>query len=285
MRALVVLAAMCASLACRVAPHPADPRAPRSSVARELVAAPAVRVELLRVNGASIPDRAWERALATLARQLSGPIEVRDAGAITLPAGADGRLAAPFEWPIAADGRAVVERAIEGTDAWLELLRGDEPVALVSVGPDGSHHATPIVPRDALFVVVLPRDAGRSGLHGWCKRTMRFDAATKRYLEGGALIVIQANSIRAHAWWPVSATRLFEHTLVHELGHALGLPADPARTWNGPHGGPHCTHPRCALYPAFDWRSLVSGVVDGWPLDWCAPCRAELARARGGDAR
>ncbi len=280
MRAAAILALLLAlSSSCRVPAHAPDARAERKSIARELVNAPVVHVELVRVNGAAIPEVAWSHALATLGRHVRGEIVVHEREPLTLGVGGKNTLFEAFEWPLDVDAAQLVERELVA-GAWYELSHDGEPIATVSVGPDGTRHATPIAPRDTLLVAVLPRDPSMGSLHGWCRPTSRIEHESGRFVSGGSLIVLQSDVILAHAWWPVSAEKLFEHTLVHELGHALGLPADPARTWIGPHSGAHCTHPECALYPAFDWRAVLSGILHGWPLDFCEACKAEIAAAR-----
>ncbi|MBK7876925.1 MAG: hypothetical protein IPJ77_14465 [Planctomycetes bacterium] len=273
-----------ASTGCRAAPHAPDARARVTRVDARLVNAASVRVELVRVNGVRVADEAWSRALATLRACVAGPVEVVEHAPLALPANERGELLAPFEWPVVAPGErdpnAVVERELL-PGAWSALERERELVGLVSFDPDGARSTWPVVAPNVLLVALVRRDAGARELHGWCRPLYALDAGGA-LVPSGSLIVLQTDVIAARASWLVSETKLAQHTLVHEFGHALGLPVDPGRAWIGPHFGAHCTVPRCVLYPAFDWRSVWSGVLDGWPLEFCAACRGELAAVRVG---
>ncbi|MFO1011202.1 MAG: hypothetical protein U1F29_14150 [Planctomycetota bacterium] len=276
---IVLLALACA--ACRVAPHAADPRAPVVGVDAALVNSPRVEVRVLHVNGAEVPGKAWERALATLRHALAGHVDVVEAGRIVLPADERGALREPFTWPVFAaeelEAGRVVRREL-AAGAWNAFVRDGEVVALEALDPDGVASVRPVVAQNVLLVAFVPRDADAGTLLGTCTPLYRFEAGTME--RSGHSIVVQVDALRSRATWFGSAATLAEHTLVHEFGHALGLPADPARAWIGPHFGAHCTQPDCALYPALDWRSASSALLHGWPLDWCEDCRAELAAAR-----
>lgn len=285
--------ALCAALACvacRVPPHAPQPVDPLGlgaarGVRAEFVAAPQLRITRLSVNGRELSARTWERVLARLQREITGEIALEDAAPLELPARGDGTLAAPFEWPTHGAGEltsgSVVRRElVPGT--WFEYVRGVEVIALESVTQDGAPVRTPIVEPQRVLVAIVPRDPASAGLLGLHERLLRSEGGA--LLDSGSLIVIQADALAARANWFVSRPQLEEHVLLHEFAHALGVPGDPQRTWRGPHRGAHCTRPECVLYPALDWRSLLSGLVNGWPLELCDACRSELAQARGAAA-
>lgn len=281
--------ALCAALACvgcHVAPHspePADPLGLGGSrgVHAEFVAAPQLRITRLSVNGRQLSQRTWERVLARVEREITGEILLDDAAPLELPARGDGTLAAPFEWPThgadeLSSGAVVRRELVPGT--WFEYARGAEVIALEGATQERTFVRTPVVEPQRVLVAVVPRDPASPGFLGLHQRLMRLDAGALR--DSGSLIVIQVDALAARSNWFVSRAQLEEHVLMHEFAHALGVPGDPQRTWRGPHRGAHCTRPECVLYPAFDWRALLSGLLNGWPLELCDACRNELAQAR-----
>lgn len=280
------LCAALACLACRVtahAPEPVDPLGlggPRA-VRADFIAAPRLLITRLSVNGRQLSERTWERVLARVRREISGELALDDAAPLELPARGDGALAAPFEWPThSADelaSGAVVRRELV-PDTWFEYARGAEIVALEAVSHDGALLRTPVVEPQRVLVAIVPRDPASPGLLGLHERLTRLQRGVVH--DSGSLIVIQADALAARSNWFVSRAQLEEHVLMHEFAHALGVPVDPARAWRGPHRGAHCTRPECVLYPALDWRSLLSGLFHGWPLELCDACRSELAQAR-----
>lgn len=66
---------------------------------------------------------------------------------------------------------------------------------------------------------------------------------------------------------------LWEHVLLHELSHALHVPASPTHAWSQR----HCTRAECVLYPRLDPRSFLETVRSAgraWSL--CELCSAEI---------
>ena len=251
----------------------------------DLVAAPQLRVTRLSVNGRQLSERSWQRVLARLQSDLMGQILVEDAAPLELPAGEDGALIAPFSWPThsaedLAGGSVTRREVVPGT--WFEYARGGETIALETVAQDGVLQSTPVVEPHRVLVAVVSRDPESPGLLGRHRSLTRLDGLS--ILQSGSLIVIQADALAARATWFASRTRLEEYVLMHEFAHALGVPVDPQRTWQGPHSGAHCTRPECVLYPTLDWRSLLSGAINGWPLELCDACHGELAQARAAAA-
>lgn len=281
--------AICAALACvacSVAPHAPEPvdsfglGGPRG-VRSDFIEAPQLRITRLSVNGRALSERTWERVLTRLRRELRGEIALDEAAALALSAGADGTLAAPFEWPThrpeeLASGAIVRRELVPGT--WFEYARGAEVIALETVTQDGAFARTPVVEAQRVLVAIVPRDPASPRIVGLHERLKRLESGLLH--DSGSLIVIQSDALAARSNWFVSRAQLEEHVLMHEFAHALGVPVDPDRTWRGPHRGAHCTRPECVLYPALDWRSLLSGLFNGWPLELCEACRGELAQAR-----
>jgi hypothetical protein len=95
------------------------------------------------------------------------------------------------------------------------------------------------------------------------------------------IVVLHDEAIARRSGLFVKREKLYEWTLTHEIGHALGVPAANSHTWVVPGlGGNHCTHPECVMYTGFDWRVLWTGIVRGWPIDFCRQCTEELRQAR-----
>jgi hypothetical protein len=95
------------------------------------------------------------------------------------------------------------------------------------------------------------------------------------------IVVLKPETVAHRSGLFVSAAKLSEWTLTHELGHVLNVPASNTHAWIVPGlGGNHCTHPECVMYTGFDWRVLWTGIVRGWPMDFCELCSAEIRAAR-----
>ena len=75
----------------------------------------------------------------------------------------------------------------------------------------------------------------------------------------------------------VSRETFWQIVMLHELCHALGVPADRSHTWS--YG--HCTNPECILYRRVDTRSVLTAILRlGPPLDLCKKCREEIRKAQ-----
>lgn len=100
-----------------------------------------------------------------------------------------------------------------------------------------------------------------------------------------SLIVVRGKRLEESAgrYWVVSRRAVWRDVLVHEMGHALGVPGAAGHLAQG-----HCTNPECALYQDTDWRFILTAAMRlGPPTALCRECRAELAeqrRAGGGEA-
>ena len=81
--------------------------------------------------------------------------------------------------------------------------------------------------------------------------------------------------------WLLPEWRLEEQTLIHEYGHALGLPS-PDHQFE--FGGAHCVRPDCAL--TLPWpRAILYGALHTFILgeyleDYCEECRRAIAEAK-----
>ena len=90
--------------------------------------------------------------------------------------------------------------------------------------------------------------------------------------------VIRYNEHKIHksAFLFLTKREVWEIVLLHEFGHALGVPSDPSRTWSDS----HCTNPSCVMYPRPDFRSICAFLFHGYPTDFCAQCKVELQTAK-----
>ncbi|MDX2131457.1 MAG: hypothetical protein SFY69_05355 [Planctomycetota bacterium] len=94
-----------------------------------------------------------------------------------------------------------------------------------------------------------------------------------------AVVVVMPEGIARRSGFFVRPSKLWEWTLVHEMGHVLGVPASSSHAWDVEGLGVHCTNPGCVMYTGFDWRVLWTGIVRGWPLEFCEDCARELREA------
>lgn len=77
---------------------------------------------------------------------------------------------------------------------------------------------------------------------------------------------------------PMTSRETFwQMVTLHELCHALRVPAHKSHSWSDG----HCTNPRCILYPKVDGRSISASILHlGPPLGLCKECQAEIRKAR-----
>lgn len=277
----VVLAAWAGG--CSVSPRAADPAFGDREVNAELINTPVIRVEVLRVNDAWMPGNALERSLRYIEGLIAGQFEIVDRGVVLLQEDADGRLSKPFSWPLMEDGRAVSPEDF-GADRVFRLSHAEGGVqgAVLVDYSGGEVKMEPLAAPGTVLMVVMPRDYAAGGVTGYHRSLARLDEAGEVVSGGGSMIVLQRRAIVEKSGGLVERSKLWEWTITHELGHALRVPAQAERMWSGPHPGAHCTRPECVMYAAADWRSVMSGLVNGWPLRFCGPCEGEIGAARAG---
>ena len=116
---------------------------------------------------------------------------------------------------------------------------------------------------DHITIVVWPKAAA-----------LRHSGIYRRFKDGGQLISYYREGVEKYAGL-VSYETLWEIVLLHELGHAIGVPAD------GSHAEEtgHCTN-HCVMYREPDVRSAVMFLLHGWNRDFCPACKSEMQRAK-----
>lgn len=260
---------------CAVPPARPDPDASSGRVAAAQLNAPAFRLHLLEVGGATIPPAAIEGAVRTLQPYFAGPIQViRHA-----PTAAFDWDAGPF--PVREDGRFLTAADLgpDGERRLASPVDGLLGIAGIPQVDDGveSMRILPLIEPGVALVCIMPGPSEGRGVTGYATLAARHP---DRAMHTGA-VVLQDSVIRARSNWFISRTKLYQWTLTHELGHVLGVPADRSHIRTVPGlGGNHCTHPECVMYTGVDWRIVVSGLLHGWPMDLCAVCQDELRSAR-----
>lgn len=281
--ALIMLMSVCAG--CRVPPRAGDPTLPERSVNRELLIGAKIYVHIAELGDARLPIRALDQSLATLKRHLHRPIEVvrHPPIAVDQPESDDIELAAEF--PVF-DGDRLITRADFSPKSSVgpplrELRLRESKAGLlgvaclqeVSADHPGWSRLQPIVEPSAILVMAVPGNRSGSGHTGWTTSVLTDDLTSRR-----GLVVLRQSAIERHASLMVPAERLWTWTLTHELGHVLGIPVGNEHSCvvRG-YGGIHCTRPECVMSTGVDWRTVVSGVLRGWPLDYCDSCSAEIA--------
>ncbi len=90
-------------------------------------------------------------------------------------------------------------------------------------------------------------------------------------------IAINAKTCNKHASSIpfVTSEKLTTLVILHELCHALQVPARKEHQINGNEG--HCSNPDCILYPRIDCHSAFSAILHlGPPTKLCKQCREEV---------
>jgi hypothetical protein len=102
--------------------------------------------------------------------------------------------------------------------------------------------------------------------------------------EAGSIpvILLFTDEIRRDAVLWVNAAKVERATLVHELGHLLGLVSNPEHTQRGhPH---HCTEPQCVMNRPHAGSSFYNAPAAFFlgriPDDYCRRCRADIERVQ-----
>jgi hypothetical protein len=260
---------------CAAPPHPADATLTSSEIRADLFTAPQVRLHRYSAAGARIPDAAFTEAVATIERHLGRGIEVIDHGEQAGGWSADGPTA-----PIQDGGRAVSVSDVAAAGGRYTLAAADHGIVGVAdrsslPGHEGEpSRLLPLAEDGTIIVVEWPGTEDGGGVTGF----------TSMLVIGSELkpgvVVLCRSAIHRRSNWFVSESKLTRWTLTHEIGHVLGVPASSTHKWIVPGLGVHCTHPECVMYTGVDWRVVVTGLLKGWPLDFCDPCKAELERAR-----
>lgn len=260
---------------CAVPPAAPDPQAESGRVAAAQINAPAFRLHIMEIGGVTIPMQAVERSIRTLQPHLAGPVEIIhhpaqatfnwDAGAFPIRDG--DRTVLPHDLPPAGPYRLASPNV--GLTGGVGLPASD--------GETDSLRLIPLIEPGVALIAVMPGPAEGRGVTGYATLAARDpDQALIR-----GVVVMNDSVIRARANWFIPRTKLYQWTLTHELGHVLGVPADRShiRQVQGLNGN-HCTHPECVMYTGVDWRVIVSGLLHGWPMNFCEVCRQELRAAR-----
>lgn len=254
----LVVGALCAVGlgGCAAPPAKPDPEVEVRGIHVAILRAPRVVVEIVRVNDVVVPEVELARSLARFETLIGVPLEVVDHGRVALDCEPDGRLLRATRWPVTPEGE----------------LRPPLPPGHFELGPE----AEPAHIRVLFIERPAREDIFAKPVFGFHRRL----PAGEDEPRGGSLVVIQCGVIadRTNAFIPYA--KALEWTITHELGHAIDVPADPSRAWQGPGFGTHCTRPECVMYTGRDWRLVWTAMVRGWPMDYCGPCRDEVRLAR-----
>ncbi|MBL9000257.1 MAG: hypothetical protein JNK25_03890 [Phycisphaerae bacterium] len=265
--------------ACTVPPRAAAPDIDSGAVREGFFRYPVVYLHVFAVNEAVIPPDALGRSVATIERHLGRRVEVIDHGSEQVPMTADNELArVPVFPPRDTSGRVIAAADVPLLfDKPLRGLLGAAAVGHRMLSTDSPEPIIrPIIEENVIIVVALPGPSGGVGVTGYASVV---PVRTPKELRTG-VVFLNASVIHRRSSWLVSKSRLYEWTLTHELGHVLGVPASNSHIWAVPGLGPHCTHPECVMYTGLDWRVVLSGVLNGWPLDFCDGCASELRSVR-----
>lgn len=270
--------AMISAVGCAVPPHAANPSLSSSPVRADYFRAPVVRIHIQMYEGTSIPREAVWGTVRTLERHLGRPIEIVCHTPVVYPTDPDEfRAVAPF--PVR-DGERIVGTA-DVAAVHPEPYRLEQPCeglvgALGNQLASGQWQVWPLLEPGTILVMVLPGSEDGRGVTG-------HTAGAAFEPDGGyatGTAVLCQGPIEERSNWFVSEAKLWEWTLTHEIGHILHVPSDQEHKWIVPGLGIHCTHPECVMYTGIDWRVVLSGLLHGWPLDFCEVCSEEMKKAR-----
>lgn len=270
-----VMLALLHAAGCAVPPRAADPEIPSNPVRHAHWTVPSIRLHIVPVNGAHLPERALAASITTIERHTGLAVEVHRRDSVTV------RM---DNHP--GDVRPVPVRAADVTEhlddylaarPWTFLFESDRRAPAPRDPTTYQWNALP----GEILIAVLPGHPDGSGSTGY---------ATVAHIEPSRdtlvyVVALRQSAIHRRSGFLVNRNRLWEWTLTHEIGHILGVPARNSHIWFVPGLGPHCTHPECVMYTGFDWRVLVSGLLHGWPLDFCRHCASELREAREASLR
>jgi len=262
---------------CRVPPRAGDPTIQAPSVNEAAFRQQVIYLHVVGVDGAEVPSRAVERSVKTISKHLGRPIEV----CVHEPARmSEEGVFGNATFPVRDQGRVLGPADVSVASPVHRLSTPDRGVLGVvgrNIGDEIWAKVIPLTGPEAILVAAHPGPKGGRGVTGY---------ATAVACENGdfrtGLVVLHESVIKERSGFFVAEERLWEWTLTHEIGHVLGVPASNTHLWRVPGLGPHCTHPECVMYTGLDWRVVVSGLLRGWPLDFCAECTSELRAAREG---
>jgi hypothetical protein len=259
---------------CAAPSRAGDPSLASNQVRTEFFTAPEVRIHRFSVKGARMSDGAFHAALTTIESHLHRPIRMIDHGEQADGWGKGGPVA-----PVQDHGRAVTGADVEAAGGVYRLSEPQDGIVGVARRAVGDGALCDVLADPGVVVVVeLPGPDDGVGVTGSTGAIAVNSDGPPRFLPG--TIVIEHSVIKRRSNWFVSEAKLSQWTLTHELGHVLGVPASNSHIWAVPGLGPHCTDPRCVMYTGFDWRVLWTGIVRGWPMNFCQQCSKEIEAAR-----
>ncbi len=93
----------------------------------------------------------------------------------------------------------------------------------------------------------------------------------QRFSDGKQLIIYNTQEVKKFGWL-LPSELTWEFILLHELGHAIGVPADVTHTDKAGHCTNHCVMSNLHVLSAF--------FLNSWDLDFCDDCKGEIAAAK-----
>ena len=217
---------------------------------------PAMSAQVTSVAEARLPA-AWCRPESSRFRVVvaTGPYRVSDAALANLVA-------------VMREQAGLAVEVVEGADTGLPAAGLVGGAAAVAAGQ------TQIPPgHDAVLVVVVVDDTDYPG-------------ATYGFIDYGyagrptAVTVLHRAPVATGGIGPIPADGVESATLVHEVGHWLGVPARGFHT--SALDGSHCTNARCVMFKGSRVGpcAILANLCTGVPVRFCEDCAAELAEMR-----
>jgi hypothetical protein len=252
-------------------------------VDRDLVASEAIVIELLRLNDAEIPPAPLAKAIARIEAHVRGRVVLVDRGRVPARYDDEGEIVA-LRWP-AGPSEPVAGYFVERDGGVVGLMPSQGEHGRESGHEDGPDDLLlPLLDANAISIVVADRGPTSPKAVGIARTTLVRAAPAAPAASDGVRfatrsIELFAPRIRSRTNWAfIPHDAFWEWLVVHELGHALRVPAAADRIYEV--GGAHCIRPECVMYSPADWRMVLQILLHGWPLDFCEACATELAEAR-----
>lgn len=158
----------------------------------------------------------------------------------------------------------------EGTDTGLSGISKVDSAEIIAAGkaqiPDGN---------DAVLVIVVVQDStAPDAAYGFIDHDTDSDGRPF------AVLGLHRASIYRISFGPLKATDIEAGTVLHEVGHWLGVPARDFHT--SANDAVHCTCARCVMFKGnrVGICAIRANLCTGYPLRFCQDCAEELAEAR-----
>lgn len=176
--------------------------------------------------------------------------------------------------PVSINGARPAEESLEKAVKTLRpFLQGE-----ITIAPLVNHHLPFSVPTNCVVRLSNVKPSVTNVILGYVPAGPGIGRGVfTRFTDDHQQIVFSSENVRKMSMPFFSQEEAWILVQLHELGHVVGIPAEPDHTWDDG----HCTNPRCVMYSKIDWRSILAGIVAlGPPRSFCRKCTRELEAAK-----